>query len=671
MIVLLEKKKNSYNSSYTYNYAVLQLRDNGPNVVFYYNSLNEAEYLERKKTKEVLKPNSYSFTNAKDVWEFNLENKGKYSHSDCVELKVTPEEEGLYIPNTYIRKEFSLKQTKDDIITDEMFEKIKQLKFSTPIILLGESPEHAVVNNTVTCSYEYYCTKCNHLYYPTISNGRTNNSCPICKQSVYNHNLIVMKEFKVHRQKEFDTKRWTTAVLDEPITKKDRFYYMTAQNNGLILYRIAREITCEKNTILEHYSVEYSLEHFVGEKIVSYKHLKKSKKEVDAFEVLNINTKNINSVPSIIYEDACDFFDFATKNEKFLRMSGFQSVLKYTSVTLDLEPFFIIFLGIVNKYPIMEQIIKMGHARLFFNIYQNMLQCLNKDEINRNVEKVSQIVDNEATKGKDALRFPIYIGDYLIKKNASLEEYFYWRDLYEITKITKEQFENFTESFNFAWVNSQAGVEDISNILKFEYPVEKLFNYIVKQARDKKITVSTVIRNLGDYLNMCDITQIEADKYPQDVVKQHNEMLAYFRKREKAEYDQKLNRIGKECEEYVIPEEKELKGVGIPKLFETMTVVFPKCEADFINEGNQQHNCVGSYPSRVRDGYSVVFFIREKSNPEKSFITAECTRSGLGQCYYSNNRHVNNEELIKFAKYIANKIKTGCTSGKIHALSNI
>ena len=64
MIVLLEKKKNSYNSSYTYNYAVLQLRDNGPNVVFYYNSLNEAEYLERKKTKEVLKPSSYSFTNA-------------------------------------------------------------------------------------------------------------------------------------------------------------------------------------------------------------------------------------------------------------------------------------------------------------------------------------------------------------------------------------------------------------------------------------------------------------------------------------------------------------------------------------------------------------------------------------------------------------------------------
>lgn len=115
-----------------------------------------------------------------------------------------------------------------------------------------------------------------------------------------------------------------------------------------------------------------------------------------------------------------------------------------------------------------------------------MLNCLNKDQINRNVEKISQLVDNEATKGKDALRFPMYIGDYLIKKDASLDEYYYWRDLYEITHITKEQFENFTESFNFAWVNSQTNMEDIGNILKFDYPLDKLFNYIVKQARKKK-----------------------------------------------------------------------------------------------------------------------------------------------------------------------------------------
>ena len=148
-------------------------------------------------------------------------------------------------------------------------------------------------------------------------------------------------------------------------------------------------------------------------------------------------------------------------------------------------------------------------------------------------------------------------------------------------------------------------------------------------------------------------------------------MSTFFRKREKAEYDKKLTLIGNECEKYVVPDESELKNVGIPKLFEKMTVIFPKCEADFIDEGNQQHNCVGSYPNKVRSGQSVVFFIRYKESPTKSFITAECTHSGLGQCYYSNNRYVGDEDLVKFAKYIANKIKTGCTSGKIHALQNI
>ena len=112
--------------------------------------------------------------------------------------------------------------------------------------------------------------------------------------------------------------------------------------------------------------------------------------------------------------------------------------------------------------------------------------------------------------------------------------------------------------------------------------------------------------------------------------------------------DKKLSIIGKQCEEYVIPDETELNNVGIPKLFETMTIVFPKSENDFINEGNQQHNCVGSYPNKVRNGSCIIFFIRFKDNPNKSFITAECTKSGLGQCFYSNNRHVDDENLIKF-----------------------
>ena len=212
---------------------------------------------------------------------------------------------------------------------------------------------------------------------------------------------------------------------------------------------------------------------------------------------------------------------------------------------------------------------------------------------------------------------------------------------------------------------------DIGNILKFDYKIDKLFNYIVKQSKKYNLSIQNVITYLTDYLNICDLLQVEPDKYTKEIKKAHDDIVLHYKNRKKMEYDAKLTLIGVECEKYVIPEEKELKNVGIPKMFENMCVIFPKSEQDFINEGNQQHNCVGTYPNKVRNGECVIFFIRYKDTPNKSFITAECTKSGLGQCFYSNNRSVNDDDLIKFATYISNKIKTGCASGKIHALKNV
>ena len=134
-------------------------------------------------------------------------------------------------------------------------------------------------------------------------------------------------------------------------------------------------------------------------------------------------------------------------------------------------------------------------------LYEDMRESLNRDEINNHVDKISQLVNNEASKGKDALRFPMYIGDYLIKKGADLEEYYYWRDIYEITNISKEQFENLTDSINYAYINTQSSISNIGNILKFDYSVEKLLNYIVKTSIKTNYTIGTTVQYLIDYLN--------------------------------------------------------------------------------------------------------------------------------------------------------------------------
>ena len=70
-------------------------------------------------------------------------------------------------------------------------------------------------------------------------------------------------------------------------------------------------------------------------------------------------------------------------------------------------------------------------------------------------------------------------------------------------------------------------------------------------------------------------------------------------------------------------------------------------------------------------GDCIIFFVRDINDLDKSLITAECSKDGLEQYLYSNNRIVCNEEQKVFGNYIANKLVVGCRSGKIHGLCNV
>lgn len=51
-------------------------------------------------------------------------------------------------------------------------------------------------------------------------------------------------------------------------------------------------------------------------------------------------------------------------------------------------------------------------------------------------------------------------------------------------------------------------------------------------------------------------------------------------------------------------------------------IIVPSKLEDFIDEGKQQHNCVGShYNKKVAEGEDFIYFIRKADSPEKSYIT--------------------------------------------------
>lgn len=93
----------------------------------------------------------------------------------------------------------------------------------------------------------------------------------------------------------------------------------------------------------------------------------------------------------------------------------------------------------------------------------------------------------------------------------------------------------------------------------------------------------------------------------------------------------------------------------LPSLaFETdeLCVVIPKTIKEFEQEGISQSNCVYTmYLQKVVDNKTRVVFIRQKSNPDESYITCEVDKKGIIRQYLTKfNYQPQEESAIEFKK---------------------
>ena len=105
--------------------------------------------------------------------------------------------------------------------------------------------------------------------------------------------------------------------------------------------------------------------------------------------------------------------------------------------------------------------------------------------------------------------------------------------------------------------------------------------------------------------------------------------------------------------EKLLPRMKELYGYED----DAYKIVIPEKKADFIAEGQEQHNCVGGvYFDRVLERESVVLFLRKKEDIEKSYCTVEMKGFEIKQCYEAYNRPAG-EETKKWMEQYVKKIE--------------
>lgn len=81
---------------------------------------------------------------------------------------------------------------------------------------------------------------------------------------------------------------------------------------------------------------------------------------------------------------------------------------------------------------------------------------------------------------------------------------------------------------------------------------------------------------------------------------------------------------------------------------DNFVIVVPKKLSDFTDEGRQQNNCVGYYyHSSIEKGLNLIFFVRKKDNPEKSYMTCRyyVPTHSIDECRYKNNHTVYGEDI--------------------------
>lgn len=125
----------------------------------------------------------------------------------------------------------------------------------------------------------------------------------------------------------------------------------------------------------------------------------------------------------------------------------------------------------------------------------------------------------------------------------------------------------------------------------------------------------------------------EFNLFPRDFKKAHDEMSKqYIRFKDKQDREdaKRFNRLLKKLQ-------KETADVDAMNLvIEDLFIRLPNKLEELKKEGEDLHHCVGTYIEKVKKGETMIFFIRKKSDPDKSYYTLEW-KGRVVQCRGSHN----------------------------------
>lgn len=187
--------------------------------------------------------------------------------------------------------------------------------------------------------------------------------------------------------------------------------------------------------------------------------------------------------------------------------------------------------------------------------------------------------------------------------------------------------------------------DGFSNFKKYNLNMRRFIDYILFDLY-KQGCANNILRTYNDYLNMSqEYYGYVKEKYPKTLMTDHNILsLKLIEKRKISQNSNEFEKIMNDCENF-----------AYQTLTDRFIISMPKVSMDLVDEGQQLNHCVASYVDKVVNGDCIVVFMREKENPDDSYLTIEILPDrSVSQIEGLNKRRdLTNEEqdfIIKWSK---------------------
>lgn len=281
-----------------------------------------------------------------------------------------------------------------------------------------------------------------------------------------------------------------------------------------------------------------------------------------------------------------------------------------------------------------------GLVGLFDHLYLQILANAGIPEVGRflNRRYNQDIIDAKKTKPHEILKVPKFVMQY-IREDTTIERHILMQLQGQLQKIDSNKMRSI-----LSIVKDESNMKAFANCLDtlmqihvdYNYTnIKKLALYIFREVRlTQGITSPQTVSNLlRDYIRMSIQMDLDYEKYPKSLKKEHDIVQMNYKVKEDKYKQQAFVKSVKK---------KSYQQLNYAK--KDYSIITPESSNDIVIEGNELSHCISSYVNDVINDKCKIMFLRNTDDLYEPLVSVEVRGLNIRQARGKTNRVVKDEE---------------------------